>query len=227
MKKFVYFIILVSISLLLTGCTREGEVIDNSNSSKVNNMDTQIQKLTAEKSCEGQTDQKACPKDGEEVVVLQTNYGDITIKLFDKEAPKTVANFKKLVKEDFYNDLTFHRIIEGFMIQGGDPSGDGTGGPGYTVEAEISDNLSHVAGAVATARQGDAVNPTKASSGSQFYIVHNDTGALGLDGDYTIFGQVVAGQNVVDAIAQAQTDYSDKPLEDVVIEDVHITSYSK
>ncbi len=225
MKKLGYLIILALFSLILTGCTKEGEIIDNSNSSNRANMSTQIQKLTADTICAEQTGQKACPAEGEETVILETSYGNITIKLFGDRAPKTVANFKKLVESGFYNNLIFHRIIEGFMIQGGDPTGDGTGGPGYTVEAEISPDLSHIAGAVATARQADTVNPTKASSGSQFYIVHNDTGALGLDGDYTIFGQVIAGQNVVNAIAIAQTDYSDKPLQDIVIEKAYLDTY--
>lgn len=223
MKKFTAIILLFSISLILTGCTREGEVIDNSNSD--NNTMTKIEKLEAEKTCQNKTGQKACPQAGEEVAVIETNYGNITIKLFATDAPKTVANFKKLINEGFYDDLIFHRIIQGFMIQGGDPDGDGTGGPGYTVEAEISSRYSHVAGAVATARLSDSVNPTKASSGSQFYIVHNDSGALGLDGDYTIFGQVVAGQNVVNKIAQVSVDENDKPLKDIVIEKASLQKY--
>lgn len=183
-------------------------------------------KIESDKTCVGKTGQKACPAKGEEIAVMETNYGTIKIKFFAKEAPKTVANFKKLAKDGFYNGLTFHRIIPGFMIQGGDPSGDGTGGPDYTIPAEISKNLSHVAGAVATARLSDQVNPEKASSGSQFYIVQNDTGATSLDGDYTIFAQVIEGQNVVEAIAKVQTDpYTNKPLQKITIEKVTIEKY--
>lgn len=131
------------------------------------------------------------------VVRLTTDFGVIDIELRPDVAPKTCENFIKLVKEGFYDSLTFHRIIPGFVIQGGDPKGDGTGGPGYTVPAEFSD-LKHVEGAVATARQSDQVNPTKASSGSQFYIVCRQ--APHLDGQYTIFGMVIAGIDVVHKI---------------------------
>lgn len=148
------------------------------------------------------------------------NLGQIKIELNKKEAPKTCENFVKLAEKGFYNGLTFHRVIPGFVIQGGDPSGDGTGGPGYTVPAEISPNLKHVRGAVATARTGDAVNPTKASSGSQFYICHAP--AHFLDGNYTIFGIVVQGLDVVDKIANTKTGPGDKPITPVIMEKVVI-----
>ena len=114
----------------------------------------------------------------QEMVVLTTEFGDMTIRLYD-ETPLHKENFLKLVKEGFYDDLLFHRVIQGFMVQGGDPDSKnapekkalGTGGPGYTVPAEFNPNLFHKKGALAAARQGDAVNPEKASSGSQFYIV--------------------------------------------------------
>src|SRR6185436_17575887 len=112
---------------------------------------------------------------GKQVAVLETTVGKIVIKFHDTDAPKTVANFRKLVKDKFYDGTCFHRVIPGFMIQGGDPnsknadpSDDGVGGPGYTIPAEIK--LPHLRGSVATARQGDQVNPTRASSGSQFFI---------------------------------------------------------
>lgn len=113
------------------------------------------------------------------------------------KTPKTVANFVKLAKDGFYSGLIFHRREEGFVIQGGDPSGDGTGGPGYTVEAEITD-LKHTKGALAMARLPDYINPTKASSGSQFYITLDATPFL--DGDYTVFGYVVSGMDVAEKI---------------------------
>lgn len=136
------------------------------------------------------------------VATFDTSEGTFKVSLDGKAAPQTVANFIKLSKQGFYNGLTFHRIVEGFMIQGGDPSGDGTGGPGYTVPAEIG--LKHTKGAIAMARTGDAVNPTKASSGSQFYITLDDQPFL--DGQYTVFGYVSEGMNVVEKIGKTPTE---------------------
>jgi cyclophilin family peptidyl-prolyl cis-trans isomerase len=145
------------------------------------------------------------PKTGPEVVVLETVLGDIVIKLADADAPKTTANFRKLVAEKFYDGTCFHRVIPGFMIQGGDPnsknadpSDDGVGGPGYTVPAEIK--LKHLRGSVATARQSDAVNPKRDSSGSQFFIDVAPQPSLDAGG-YTVFGEVIAGMETVDKIA--------------------------
>lgn len=136
-----------------------------------------------------------CAEHAAERAVITTKHGKITIELHEKQAPKTVANFKKLAREGFYNGLSFHRVVPGFVVQGGDPAGNGTGGPGYTVEAEIDPNLKHLTGTVATARKGDRVNPQKRSSGSQFYICLAPTPHL--DGGYTIFGQVVEGMDAV------------------------------
>ncbi len=147
------------------------------------------------------------------VVVLETNFGPIRIALRPEEAPKTTANFTKLAQANFYNKLTFHRVVPNFVIQGGDPKGDGTGGPGYTIPAEIK--LLHKRGAVAMARLPDAVNPSKASSGSQFYIALQDL--PGLDGEYTVFGEVIEGMESVERIARVQTDPNDRPVEPVVI----------
>jgi cyclophilin family peptidyl-prolyl cis-trans isomerase len=144
--------------------------------------------------------------------------GKIKIELYPKEAPKTVANMIKLVNQGFYNGLTFHRVIAGFMIQGGDPKGDGTGGPDYTIPAEFSPKLTHIRGAVAMARTD---NPTKASSSCQFYICHGEPHFL--DNNYTIFGQVVEGMDVVDQIAGVKKDARDKPLTPVVMDKVTIT----
>ncbi|HEY6866478.1 MAG TPA: peptidylprolyl isomerase [Candidatus Eisenbacteria bacterium] len=144
-------------------------------------------------------------KAGQDVVVLETAVGDIVIKLAEADAPKTCANFRKLVASKFYDGTYFHRVIPGFMIQGGDPnsknadpSDDGVGGPGYTVPAEIK--LKHLRGSVATARQGDAVNPKKDSSGSQFFIDLAPQPSLDAGG-YTVFGEVVSGMDAVDKIA--------------------------
>jgi cyclophilin family peptidyl-prolyl cis-trans isomerase len=148
----------------------------------------------------------AAPTATEEVAVLETAQGTIVIQFYEKDAPRTVANFKKLVKAGFYDGTYFHRVIPGFMIQGGDPNSkdaspgnDGQGGPGYTVPSEIK--LTHQRGSVATARMPDQVNPKKESSGSQFFI---DLAAQpSLDrGGYTVFGKVLSGMDAVDKIAK-------------------------
>jgi peptidyl-prolyl cis-trans isomerase B (cyclophilin B) len=130
--------------------------------------------------------------------ILDTDRGEIVLELYPAEAPKTVANFEKLSKEGFYNKLTFHRVEPGFVVQGGDPAGNGTGGPGYEVPAEISPTEKHVRGTLAMARRGDQVNPDRKSSGSQFYICVAP--APFLDGQYTVFGGVVEGMDIVDKI---------------------------
>jgi peptidyl-prolyl cis-trans isomerase B (cyclophilin B) len=132
------------------------------------------------------------------IAVVKTSYGDIKIELNNEEAPLTVSNFVYLASQGFYNGLTFHRVEPGFVVQGGDPKGDGTGGPGYTVPAEISPDLKHLKGTVAMARLSDQVNPSRDSSGSQFYIALADLPFL--DGAYTIFGQVVEGMAAVEKI---------------------------
>jgi cyclophilin family peptidyl-prolyl cis-trans isomerase len=129
--------------------------------------------------------------------IISTVRGDIVVLLDAQAAPQTVNNFVFLARQGFYDGLTFHRVEPGFVIQGGDPLGLGSGGPGYTVPAEIG--LSHVEGAIAMARKADQVNPTRASSGSQFYITL--AAQPGLDGGYTVFGHVVEGMDVVREIA--------------------------
>lgn len=130
--------------------------------------------------------------------IIDTDRGIVVIELYNTVAPKTVENFETLTKKGFYNGLTFHRVVPGFVVQGGDPKGDGSGGPGYDVPAEISPAEKHLRASVATARLGDAVNPDRKSSGSQFYICLAP--APFLDQQYTIFGGVVEGMNVVDQI---------------------------
>jgi len=131
------------------------------------------------------------------VATISTAKGDIVVQLDASAAPLTVNNFVFLARQGFYDGLTFHRVVPDFVIQGGDPLGTGTGGPGYTVPAEIQ--LPHIKGAIATARQSDQVNPTRASSGSQFYITLAPTHSL--DGGYTAFGHVIEGTEVVQSIA--------------------------
>jgi len=181
---------------------------------------------------------------GETLVVIKTSYGDITAKLYN-DTPKHRDNFIKNIKEGWYNDSPFHRIIKGFMIQGGGNK-DGRQDPGYTVPAEILPNHLHKKGALAAARTGDQVNPQKASSGCQFYIVEgsvltNETlnsyeqryntkysaeqrqayttvgGAPWLDGGYTVFGEVVSGFDVIDKIAAVPTGPGDKPVNPVTM----------
>ena len=155
---------------------------------------------------------------------MVTSHGTMKIKLYSM-TPKHRDNFVKLVNENYYDGLRFHKVIEGFMIQGGDPySRDttkanlwGQGGPDYTVPAEFVSQYWHKKGAIAAARKGDMANPTKASSGSQFYIVHDENSCLHLDGQYSIFGEVTEGLDVIDRIAAVPTDYYDRPLEDVMI----------
>jgi cyclophilin family peptidyl-prolyl cis-trans isomerase len=145
---------------------------------------------------------------------LHTNHGAIEVELFDDDAPKTVENFRKLAGDGFYDGVIFHRVIKGFMIQGGDPTGTGTGGPGYTFEDEINDHKI-VRGALAMANAGPGTN------GSQFFIVTTDA-APWLDGKHTVFGQVTSGMDAVDSIEGAPTGARDKPVDDALIERVEL-----
>jgi cyclophilin family peptidyl-prolyl cis-trans isomerase len=149
------------------------------------------------------------------------DYGTMKIRFFTKEAPKNVANVANLAIKGFYNGLVFHRLIPGFMIQGGDPSGDGTGGPGYTVPAEFS-SRKHLKGTMAMARQGDQVNPKKASSGSQFYICFVPTPFL--DNNYTTIGEMVDGIPVLEKLEKVPTGAQDRPTKPVVMEQVYVTT---
>ncbi len=197
-------------------------------------------------------EQLKTPQDGEEYVRLKTNHGDILIRIFEEAAPKTVENFKKLIEKNYYNGIIFHRIIKDFMIQGGDPTGTGTGGEsafGSDFEDEFSINYRNFRGALSMANRGPNTN------GSQFFIVQgqnisNDIisqmkdvgvkggfpdeviesyeklgGAFWLDGKHTVFGQVFEGMDVVDEIAGVETDFRDKPMEDVVILEARIEKF--
>ena len=148
--------------------------------------------------------------------VLHTNHGAIEIELFDGDAPTTVDNFRKLAGDGFYDGVIFHRVIKDFMIQGGDPTGTGSGGPGYQFEDEFNDNKV-VRGALAMANAGPNTN------GSQFFIVTAEATPW-LDGKHTVFGRVTNGMDVVDAIESVDTDANDKPRDDVAIERVELAS---
>ena len=143
---------------------------------------------------------------------LHTNKGAISVELFDDDAPKTVENFRKLAGDGFYNGVIFHRVIPDFMVQGGDPTGTGSGGPGYTFEDEFNDHKVE-RGALAMANAGPNTN------GSQFFIVTADA-CPWLDGKHTVFGRVSSGLDVVDAISAVETGAGDRPRDDVRIESV-------
>jgi cyclophilin family peptidyl-prolyl cis-trans isomerase len=144
--------------------------------------------------------------------IIETNQGPIEVELFDADAPKTVQNFTKLASDGFYNGVVFHRVIENFMVQGGDPTGTGSGGPGYQFEDEINPNKVE-RGALAMANAGPNTN------GSQFFIVTADA-CPWLDGLHTVFGRVTGGMDVVDKISRVDTDMQDRPLEEIRIDSI-------
>ena len=174
---------------------------------------------------------QAQEKKGPIYATLKTSMGDIVIQLFEDKAPKTVANFvdlatgakewtdpktKEKVKRPLYNGTIFHRVIPGFMIQGGDPLGNGTGGPGYRFEDEFNPDLKHSKPYILS-----MANAGPNTNGSQFFITHKATPWL--DGKHSVFGEVVKGQEVVDAIANVPRDFRDRPLKDVVIKEIVIS----
>lgn len=155
------------------------------------------------------------------VVITMEDGRTMEGELYPETAPKTVENFEKLANEGFYDGLKFHRVIPGFMIQGGDPRGNGTGGPGYTIKGEFSGNgfkndLKHSRGVLSMAR---AMDPD--SAGSQFFIMHAD--APHLDGQYAAFGKITKGLDTVDAIAKTPTDWQDKPKADQVMKSIRVS----
>ncbi len=157
--------------------------------------------------------------------ITMQNGKTIKVELYPSVAPNTVNNFIALANSGFYNGLIFHRVIRGFMIQGGCPQGTGTGGPGYSIKGEFSqngfaNNLQHERGVISMAR---AQNPN--SAGSQFFIMHQD--APHLDGAYAAFGKVVEGMNVVDEIADEYTDYYDRPYEKQVISSIVVETFGQ
>ena len=160
------------------------------------------------------------------VVTFEFENGDIIkAELYPKAAPNTVKNFISLINKNFYDGLTFHRVIEGFMIQGGCPIGDGTGGPGYSIKGEFSsngfdNNLKHTEGVLSMAR---AQSPN--SAGSQFFIMHEKS--THLDGQYAAFGKVTEGMHVVNKIAGLKVDYRDKPEEDVRLKNVKVETFGE
>ncbi len=167
-------------------------------------------------------DQTAEPKKGEQIIVMKTSMGTIKLRLFPDKAPKTVENFVGLAEKGYYDGLTFHRVMDDFMIQGGDPLGTGTGGEslwGGKFEDEFNPNLKNLKGALSMANAGPNTN------GSQFFIVQKEGGTAWLDGAHTVFGQVIDGMDVVDEIASVDVDAASKPLESVKMEKVSVKTY--
>ncbi len=159
------------------------------------------------------------------VTIEMENGSIIKMELYPDIAPNTVKNFISLVQKNFYDGLIFHRVIRGFMVQGGDPEGSGMGGPGYSIKGEFSynhfeNNLKHTAGVISMAR-----SQMPNSAGSQFFIMHKD--APHLDGSYTAFGKVTEGMEVVNQIADVKTDYSDRPLEPQVMKKVTVELFGE
>jgi peptidylprolyl isomerase len=148
-------------------------------------------------------------------VLLKTSMGDITVQLYD-DMPITAGNFKSLVEKGFYNGVIFHRVINGFMIQGGDPTGTGMGGPGYTIKDEFTDHNRNERGTISMANAGPN------TGGSQFFINLVDNSFL--DGKHPVFGKVISGMDVVDAIAKVQTDSSDRPVKEVKVIEAKMVS---
>lgn len=212
MKKIVF--ILLAIGLLAFSCkTRSGETVT---------VD-----LTPQDSLAATKAALTLPE--EPVFDIVTTEGTIRVRLF-KDTPLHRDNFSKLALAGYYDNLLFHRVINGFMIQGGDPftrdtslvARWGEGGPSYTIKAEMRDADGnplhrHVKGALAAARQGDLANPFKESSGSQFYLVQDPEHCVHLDGEYTVFGETIAGLHVIDKIAAQPTDHMDRPLKEIRI----------
>jgi len=235
MSKKVFAIILCIIIILSVGCQPQNEATKVDTAKKEVIVDTNF-------------DQLAAPQKGETIAIIHTNMGDIKVKFFEKEAPKTVKNFVTLAEKNYYDGLIFHRVIADFMIQGGDPTGTGNGGEsiyGKTFEDEFNVNLRNYRGALSMANGGADTN------GSQFFIVQKKEvdaenqekmkisnfpeelqkkyieygGTPWLDNRHTVFGQVFEGMEIVDKISQVMVDGDSRPLEEVKITDIEIIKY--
>lgn len=218
MKRIIEILAFCAAVLLVAACggnskkakqaaSRQGQLDSAAVAEKEANIEKQLENMSAEP-----------------IFDIVTTLGTIRVKLYSN-TPKHRDNFAKLALGGFYDGILFHRVIDGFMIQGGDPltkdEGNapmfGTGGPGYNVPAEILPENRHKLGALAAARRGDAANPKRESSGSQFYIVQNERNCAQLDGQYTVYGETIEGFDVIEAIAKVETDYRDCPVSPVKI----------
>jgi peptidyl-prolyl cis-trans isomerase B (cyclophilin B) len=206
MKKL--FILSIALVFFLIGCGKKEEA----QTQKTQEQPEQAAKTETEKEAKP-ISQEPLVRDKNPIVVIETNYGPIELELFWKETPKTAENLLKLTLSGFYNGLTFHRIIPNFVIQGGDPAGNGSGGPGYSIPFEKADTK-HLRGSLGMARSQD---PN--SAGSQFYICLRPL--PNLDGNYVVFGKVISGMDVVDKIAAVPTGPGDMPKEKVIMTKVY------
>lgn len=214
MRKTVCLAMIFLLVFSLAGCKKEikserGSVGEESSQSRMG--ENEVMADTGKAKTQADTAEKLV-RDKNPIVVIETDFGNIELELFWKETPITAGNLLKLVNKGFYNGLTFHRIVPDFVIQGGDPKGDGTGGPGYTIPFEQA-KTKHLRGSLGMARSQD---PN--SAGSQFYICLKDLPRL--DGNYVVFGKVIKGMEAVDKIAQVKTGPMDRPLEKVVMKKV-------
>ena len=205
LKNVIGLIFLMTALIVGAGCNQ----VDN-NKDQANNSSESTEKVQVEAI-------QTTPI----VTMIVKDYGTVTLEIYPDMAPNTVNNFITLANDGFYDGLTFHRIIKDFMIQGGDPDGIGTGGPGYSIAGEFSNNgytantLLHTKGVISMAR---SMAPD--SAGSQFFIMTADTPSL--DGNYAAFGKVTSGLDIIEEIGNVETDSSDKPIEDVVIESIQV-----
>lgn len=207
-KKFLFIIGMIFI-IVLASCMSPSKPSDEEEQEKDDYA-----------AAEENIEHPAFEQDSPLVTITMEDGDEIEIELYPDIAPNTVDNFITLIEDGFYDGLTFHRVVPGFMIQGGDPNGDGTGGPGYTIKGEFDANgfdndLKHGRGVISMARTQDPD-----SAGSQFFIMVED--APNLDGDYAAFGQVIEGMDAVDDIVATKTDKNDKPLEDQKIKKVEV-----
>lgn len=218
MKKIISISVLCISAALLVSCGNSGKKAE-----KAAKEQAMADSVAAAAQTQKTMD-KIAQLPEEPVFDIVTTDGIIKVKLYSK-TPKHRENFAKLAFEGFYDNVLFHRVIKGFMIQAGDPltkdeaNADrfGTGGPDYTIEAEFVPEYRHKKGAIAAARRGDAVNPFKESSGSQFYLVQDPDACAQLDGEYTVFGETVEGMDIIDKIAAVQTGPRDRPVRNIKI----------
>ena len=222
-KTFFRLSVMLLAAALAAGCNNAAKKAEEAAAAEQARLDSIAAVEKAQKEKIAMEKMTTLPE--EPVFNIETNLGTIKIRLYSK-TPKHRDNFEKLALTGFYDSLLFHRVINGFMIQGGDPltkdiyadpAKYGTGGPDYTIPAEFVPEYTHKKGALAAARRGDAANPLKESSGSQFYIVQNESTCAQLDGNYTVFGQTVEGFDVIDKIAAVETNNRDCPVTPVKI----------
>ncbi len=219
MKRFLLILIAVAMALLCLACGGA----DAPEPAEPTANETTINETTIKEDTDMASQSPVA-------TITMADGGVIKVELNPAKAPNTVKNFISLANSGFYDGTIFHRVIEGFMIQGGDPTGTGTGGPGYRIKGEFSNNkvdndIKHTRGVISMARQGNPYMPASAynTAGSQFFIMHADSNFL--DGDYAAFGYVTEGMDIVDQIATTDTDGSDKPLSDQTIQSIRVDTF--